>query len=1044
MQKRSRVMKAILAKATLSKLLALGLTVLAPLACHAIPYATDLTNNAGTVSFRLNEAANQVKVIGNGGAVTNDLGPMPAGLTITNLSATIPAGVIKVEVHSVGNDTIRTNSAPVPFNFARGVAVNRNPSSPNFGRVYVANPTAGTKGDGIFIFGSDLSDTFGQGATARTGGLDFATGGAASPYRLTVGEDDGRLYIADWSDSAGNLYVTDADVTSGGYALQALVGTAAMPTTPVGSANNHGSVAAAVVIGVEGVNLTIYTVDEDLTTDRDAPLSEMNSLWQYPVGTAALPTSLFDPTNKLATPEIAFVAQTMDLARGPNGYLYMSQYRSAGSQPAVYVVDPNANPEISPYVLTNTLQISVALGATTDELRATGGVAVSPDGKWMAVINIENNTVMIVRLIDGIPDLTRRVAFTGLGTAAGRGIAFDAANNLYAISDGAQLKLQAITLGISAVAVTGSDGTFEMTTPPQVYVRATEPTASETGPVDGVFTFTREGDTANPLTVSFTLTGTATNGVDYVTVPTTITFAAGDSSTNLVITPIDDSLSEANETVIVTLASNPNYVMVDNKSATVTIVDNDPPLITISATSTNMYERVPADFVRFRLTRGGDIANTSVGVSLLYAGTATRDVDYSGASDQVFFNPGEAFVDLTLNPIDDFEIEGRETITISIVPQPEYVVGSPSAATAYIVDDDIGEEIVLFADDFDTDTSANWIVRAGAVNNVEDYHAVFNYDYAATKFIPPAPGSSSTLGLIVTANKKDETLAAAGVNLYPAGQTFSGDYALKFNMYIEGLNGAGTTEHVIFGINHSGTRTNYASRATSGTGFAANTPGGGDGIWFNVVADSSNFPGGNDFGAFTSVNSPPTILASATAPSQTQIFKAPPYRFAGTPASFLPQARQVWLDVEVRHAGGMVTLLINNSQILQFANNTGFNSGTIMLGYNDAFGSVGGGAANTGPDISNVVLGGYVVYDNVRVVRAGLPQISQTRIVGGNVEIDFNDSSHGPFTLRAASVVTGPYNVIGATIITNNPGSYRAVTPYNPANPIQFYRVQRN
>ena len=40
----------------------------------AHPYATCLTNNSGTVSFRLNEAADSVKVVGNAGTFTNDLG----------------------------------------------------------------------------------------------------------------------------------------------------------------------------------------------------------------------------------------------------------------------------------------------------------------------------------------------------------------------------------------------------------------------------------------------------------------------------------------------------------------------------------------------------------------------------------------------------------------------------------------------------------------------------------------------------------------------------------------------------------------------------------------------------------------------------------------------------------------------------------------------------------------------------------------------------------------------------------------------------------
>lgn len=1000
---------------------------------HATPYATSLTNDNGTVSFRLNESADSVTVIGNAGTLTNNLGALGSGLVVSNLTGSgMTGGVFRVVVSKTGDGVIRTNGPAVAFNQARGVAVNRNPASPYFGRIYVANATNGIKGDGIFIFNSDLSDTFGQGATPRTAGLDFVTGDTTViPYRLTVGEHDDRLYICDWSDLSGNLYVTDPDVTTSGFALQPLSAPGAA-VRPVTTANNHGSVAAAAVTGREGVDLTIYTVDEDLTTDRDVSLTEMNSLWQYPVGVGALPTAVFDPTNKLATPVVASVSQTMDLARGPNGYLYLAQYRSAGSEPGVYVVDPAVG------LLTNTLQISQALGFTTDELRATGGLAVSPDGKWLAVVNIENNALQVVALVDGIPDLSRRVSFTGMGGGSGRGVVFDAANNLYAIT--LADRLVAVTLGLSATAISGSDGTFQLFVPPVVQVTATDASANETGPEAGIFTFVREGDLSAPLTVTFSITGSATNGVDYLTIPTSVTFAAGEAATNITIVPIDDALSEANETAIVTLDASPVYSLVAGKSATVTITDNDPPLVTISTTISNMYERVANDFVRFRVTRGGDIANSALSVNLSFGGTATDAVDYSGSTTAVSLNPGEAFVDLTLNPVDDSDVEGAETVTVTITPDASYIVGTPSSATAVIADDDLGPEIVLFADDFEADTTANWIVRAGAVNNITDYHAVFNYDYGQ-KNVPVPPGGSTTRGLIVTANKLDDTASAAGVNLYPAGQNFSGDYALRFKMYIEGVSGAGTTEHIIFGINHSSTKTNWASRATAGTGFAANTPGNGDGIWFNIVEDSSGFPGGNDFGAFNSANTPPTILASRTAASLTQVMKAPPYRFAGTPASFQGSARQVWVDVEVRQIGGAVSLLINNTPVLQFNNPTAFNNGTIMLGYNDAFGSVGGGIANSDPDIG-LVATGWVIYDDVRVVKVGPPRINSTRITGGEIQVDFTDSTYGPFTLQHSGLVTGSYTNLTATLSTNAPGSYRFAAPYN-AEPQGYYRILR-
>src|SRR3954447_4520072 len=61
---------------------------------QATPYACDVTNSAGVVSFRLNENADNVRIISSSGAVTNDLGAGVKGLTVTNLG--LAAGVIKV------------------------------------------------------------------------------------------------------------------------------------------------------------------------------------------------------------------------------------------------------------------------------------------------------------------------------------------------------------------------------------------------------------------------------------------------------------------------------------------------------------------------------------------------------------------------------------------------------------------------------------------------------------------------------------------------------------------------------------------------------------------------------------------------------------------------------------------------------------------------------------------------------------------------------------------------------------------------------------
>jgi serralysin len=102
-------------------------------------------------------------------------------------------------------------------------------------------------------------------------------------------------------------------------------------------------------------------------------------------------------------------------------------------------------------------------------------------------------------------------------------------------------------------------------------------TAIEGSPL--AFTFSRAGaGTASALVVNFTVSGQATSGVDF-TAPASITIAAGQTSAQLGIATIRDFVDEPinDESVVVTLASNPSAYTVGTASATGYIRDADQP-----------------------------------------------------------------------------------------------------------------------------------------------------------------------------------------------------------------------------------------------------------------------------------------------------------------------------------------------------------------------------------------------------------------------------------------------------------------------------------
>ena len=117
-------------------------------------------------------------------------------------------------------------------------------------------------------------------------------------------------------------------------------------------------------------------------------------------------------------------------------------------------------------------------------------------------------------------------------------------------------------------------------------VSAFDALAGETGANTGTFRLTRTGSAillAPPLTVTFTLTGTATNGTDYTNVPVTETFPGGVATVDVVVTPVADATIEGPETVILTLTTVAPYELGSPETATVTITDTATPLVSVTA-----------------------------------------------------------------------------------------------------------------------------------------------------------------------------------------------------------------------------------------------------------------------------------------------------------------------------------------------------------------------------------------------------------------------------------------------------------------------------
>jgi len=111
---------------------------------------------------------------------------------------------------------------------------------------------------------------------------------------------------------------------------------------------------------------------------------------------------------------------------------------------------------------------------------------------------------------------------------------------------------------------------------PSVSITSTDSTASEPGSDTASFTITRTGVTNAPLLVTYTIDGTAVNGVDYNALSNFVVIPAGAFSATRTPTPIDDPLSEGTESISISLTNTPYYNAAPATSVILTLSDNEP------------------------------------------------------------------------------------------------------------------------------------------------------------------------------------------------------------------------------------------------------------------------------------------------------------------------------------------------------------------------------------------------------------------------------------------------------------------------------------
>lgn len=345
---------------------------------------------------------------------------------------------------------------------------------------------------------------------------------------------------------------------------------------------------------------------------------------------------------------------------------------------------------------------------------------------------------------------------------------------------------------------------------------------------------------------------------------------------------------------------------------------------------------------------------------------------------------------------------------------------------------------LLFSDDFNTNSAANWNIFSDAANGVPDYSADFAFEYGVipytlngvTALIPPAPNSldGSTRGVRLAVNR-DAIATNAAVNLYPKNFSVSGNFALKFDLWINypgnaggvGTGVAGSTQHGMFGINHLGTNVNWAplsATASDGLWFAA-TGEGGDSSDYRAYAGN---PGGTQINLTGSGGG--LVGSNNTQAAFLTLFPTTRFETAGAPG-------KNWVEVELRYTNNIVVWLMDGTVITQRTNTSAFTSGNIMLGLMDVFPSIAAPARNS-----------FVLFDNVRVENLA-PPIQFTAIThqpNGDVALTLSSALGDSFQLETSTNLT-TWQPLANLTATNQPLQFTDTSA--TAETLRYYRARR-
>ncbi|WZI66564.1 MAG: SBBP repeat-containing protein [Gloeotrichia echinulata IR180] len=413
------------------------------------------------------------------------------------------------------------------------------------------------------------------------------------------------------------------------------------------------------------------------------------------------------------------------------------------------------------------------LGGASDDsgnditVDSSGNIYVT--GRFSSTVTFGNttltsagNTDVFVAKLDSNGNVLSAKKLGGTSSDAGNGIAIDGTGNTYVTGTfNSTATFGSTTLTNSSLGL-NSDGFIVKLGQQDITLALTPSSVVEDGSNNLIYTFTREGNTTNPVTVNFNVGGNATFNTDYTAVGAdtftatngTVTFAAGATTATVTIDPTADTTFEPDETVGLTLAAGGGYSIVTSAAVTGNIT-NDDTQVTLALAANSVTED-GSDNLIYTFTRQGQTTDPLT-VNFNVAGTATVDNDYTqtGATNgTVTFAAGATTATVTIDPTADTTVESDETVGLTLAAGTGYSIGTSEAVTGNITNDDTQISLAVTRSISTSGSNVVWAQKFGGTFG-EDANAI-TVDSSGNTYVTGNFSGSATFG--------NTSLTGAGLN----------------------------------------------------------------------------------------------------------------------------------------------------------------------------------------------------------------------------------------------------------------------------------------